>query len=93
MDCGTNYSTEKPPMVDWICDICSGKVVQRDDDTEAAIERRLVLYEEQTDPLIAWYEESHRLVSVDGEADLDTVTFRLIQAIDMHVPARPGRPC
>lgn len=93
MDCGTNYSTSKPPMVDWICDVCDGKVVQRDDDTEAAISRRLALYEEQTNPLMAWYDESHRLVSVDGEAEPNTVFFRLIQAVDMHVPARPGRPC
>jgi adenylate kinase len=93
VDCGTNYSTEKPPTVDWICDVCSGKVVQRDDDTEAAITRRLVLYEEQTNPLMAWYEQTSRLVRVDGEADPDTVTLRLVRAVDIYVPARGARPC
>ena len=93
VDCGTNYSTDQPPTVDWICDVCSGKVVQRDDDTEAAITRRLVLYEEQTNPLMAWYEQTRRLVRVDGEADPDAVTFRLTQAIDIHISARGARPC
>jgi adenylate kinase len=93
VDCGTNYSTDKPPTVDWICDVCSGKVVQRDDDTEAAITRRLVLYEEQTNPLMAWYEQTRRLVRVDGEADPDMVTVRLTQAIDIHISARGAHPC
>jgi adenylate kinase len=93
VDCGSNYSTDKPPTVDWICDVCSGKVVQRDDDTEAAITRRLVLYEEQTNPLMAWYEETRRLVRVDGEADPDTVTFRLTEAIDIHIAPRRAHPC
>jgi adenylate kinase family enzyme len=52
-----------------------------------------VLYEEQTNPLMAWYEQTHRLVRVDGEAEPDTVTFRLTQAVDIHVSARGARPC
>ncbi|MGO9911994.1 MAG: adenylate kinase family protein, partial [Acidimicrobiales bacterium] len=31
--CGTIYSTALPPSVPWICDICGGEVVQREDDT------------------------------------------------------------
>src|SRR5439155_25468751 len=55
VECGTNYSVDHPPADDWACDVCGGKVVQREDDTESAIRRRLELYEEQTAPLIAWY--------------------------------------
>ena len=40
------------PLVNWICDVCGGEVVQREDDTEEAIGRRLELYERQTAPLI-----------------------------------------
>ena len=53
--CGTNYSLDDPPADDSICDVCGGKVVQREDDTEAAISRRLEVYEERTAPLVAWY--------------------------------------
>ena len=56
-DCGTNYSVDAPPRYDWTCDNCGGEVVQRDDDTEEAIRHRLDLYREQTEPLIAWYEQ------------------------------------
>ena len=50
VDCGANYSTAAPPLVNWTCDVCGGEVVQREDDTEEAIERRLNLYEEETAP-------------------------------------------
>ena len=49
VDCGANYSTAAPPLVNWTCDVCGGEVVQREDDTEEAIGRRLNLYEEETD--------------------------------------------
>jgi adenylate kinase len=80
--CGANYSTEKPPKYNWTCDLCGGEVVQREDDTEEAITRRLKLYEEQTAPLIAWYLEQDRLVQVNGMGSPDDVTARLIRAID-----------
>jgi adenylate kinase len=85
IDCGTNYSVDRPPTEDWTCDVCGGKVVQRQDDTEAAIRRRLELYEEQTAPLIAWYLAKDKLVTVDGVGDPDRVTARLIGAIDRRL--------
>ncbi len=54
-DCGANYSLSSPPLINWTCDVCGGEVIQREDDTEEAIERRLQLYERQTAPLIEWY--------------------------------------
>jgi adenylate kinase len=81
-DCGANYSTSATPRVDWICDVCGGEVVQREDDTEAAIRRRLDLYEEQTAPLISWYLERRLLATVDGLGDPDRVTERLVRTID-----------
>jgi adenylate kinase len=63
VDCGTNYSTSNPPKVNWTCDICGGEVIQREDDTEEAISRRLELYEVQTAPLIEWYESRRQLAT------------------------------
>jgi adenylate kinase len=83
-DCGANYHVENAPKNDWICDVCGGEVVQREDDTEAAIERRLRLYEEQTEPLIDWYTKRDKLVYVDGVGDRDEVTARLIRSIDVR---------
>jgi len=89
IDCGKNYSVDNPPRVDWTCDNCGGEVVQREDDTEAAIMRRLQLYEQATAPLIEWYLARDKLVAVDGLGHPDDVTQRLIRAIDRRLgPAR-----
>lgn len=82
-DCGSNYSViDNPPRVTGICDDCGGEVVQRDDDTEGAIRRRLEIYEEETAPLMRWYEERGLLAVVDALGSPDEVTDRLVERID-----------
>jgi adenylate kinase len=90
VDCGANYSTAAPPMVNWTCDVCGGEVIQREDDTEEAIQRRLNLYEAETAPLIAWYTERVLLVSINGTGSPDAVTRRVVGAIDEQ--RRKSRP-
>lgn len=81
-DCQTIYGPSSPPRMEEICDYCGGEVVQRDDDKEEAIRRRLALYEKETEPIITWYLERDMLVTIDGTGDPDDVTNRLIRAID-----------
>ncbi|MGH8979646.1 MAG: adenylate kinase [Acidimicrobiales bacterium] len=82
VDCGTNYSVSSPPSVNWTCDVCGGEVVQREDDTEDAIRRRLEIYDRQTAPLIEWYEARDLLAPVNGTGAEDAVTRRCVAAID-----------
>ena len=56
LECGRNYSLDAPPVVDWTCDRCGGEVVERADDHEETIRKRLSLYHSQTEPLKAFYE-------------------------------------
>ncbi len=84
-DCGANYSVESPPNYSWSCDACGGEVVQRPDDTEEAIGKRLRDYDEKTEPLIGWYLERDVLAAIDGLGDPDAVTTRLVHAIDHRV--------
>ena len=52
---GPTTRCPRQPLINWTCDVCGGEVIQREDDTEEAISRRLELYEIQTAPLIEWY--------------------------------------
>jgi len=81
-DCGTNYVATAREHLPWICEVCGGDVMQRDDDTTDAINRRLDLYEEQTAPLIEHYERLGRLVVVDGVGTPDSVFALLTAAVD-----------
>jgi adenylate kinase len=83
-DCASNYSLDKPPRYGWVCDNCGGDVVQRDDDTPAAIAKRLAEYEANTAPLIEWYRERRMLEVIDGHAAAQEVTDRLLTAIDQR---------
>ncbi len=57
----------------------------RSDDTEEIIRRRLVVYNEQTAPLVDVYSERGLLVAVDGLGSIDEVTERVVAVIDTAV--------
>lgn len=82
VDCNTNYSVQSPPRVNWTCDVCGGEVVQREDDTEEAIRRRLELYDRETTPLIDWYRSRAQFAEVSGVGAPDLVLRRIIRAIE-----------
>ena len=82
--CGTTYHVNLPPKVNWTCDKCGGAVVQRADDTEEAVGRRLELYEQQTVPIVDFYKGLGKLVMVDGVGDGDEVFHRIVNEIDEH---------
>ncbi len=83
-DCGANYSVDKPPRYDCVCDNCGGEVEQREDDTPAAIEKRLAEYERETAPLIGWYRDLGLLELVDGQGTTTEVSLRLFELIDLR---------
>jgi adenylate kinase len=83
-DCGANYSVDKPPRYDCVCDNCGGEVEQREDDTPAAIEKRLAEYERETAPLIDWYRDLGLLEVVDGQGSANDVTQRLFAVVDLR---------
>ena len=79
--CGHIYSVDSPPKNGWICDVDGGEVIQRDDDTEEAVRKRLDLYAAETKPLVPFYEERGLLVQVDGLGSTDEVFARVLEAV------------
>ncbi len=65
--CGAIYhTTNKKPMVDQICDFDGGKLIQRTDDMEKTVRRRLRIYLNQTAPVIDYYKKSGAILNIDG---------------------------
>ena len=58
-ECKATYNIKlNPPKVEGICDKCGSALKQREDDSNSeAINRRLEIYEEQTSPLVDYYEK------------------------------------
>ena len=73
-DCQTVYHvTYSPPKKPGVCDKCGGELYQRDDDKEETIRKRLQVYEEQTAPLLDYYQGSGKLVQVSGDNSIEEV--------------------
>ena len=85
--CGQIFHKQNiPPKQDGICDTCGGELYERDDDKPEAIEKRLVVYEEQTSPLIGFYTEKGLLREVTVNEDFGThkeeIMNRIFKVID-----------
>lgn len=80
--CGTMYHVSLgPPRRDGRCDSCDGELVQRDDDREETITRRMEVYERETAPLVARYRAAGLLREVSGTGARDEVLGRITGAL------------
>jgi adenylate kinase len=81
VDCGAIYNVKSnPPKVEGVCDACGGKVVQRDDETEEAISKRLDVFNEQTAPLVGFYDKEGMLMDINAtssDAVVDAIKSKL----------------
>jgi adenylate kinase len=62
-----------PPKHEGVCDQDGSRLIQRDDDKEETIRKRLEVYHSQTEPLISYYDELGLLRRFDGTRDPDEV--------------------
>ena len=79
--CQAIYNVKSnPPKQEGICDKCGSPVIQREDETEAAISHRLETYNEKTAPLIGFYDKEGMLLTVSAtssEAVIDAIQKKL----------------
>ncbi len=81
MGCGATYHVVyNAPKSEDICDTCGEKLILRDDDKPETVKNRLLVYHDQTQPLIDYYKKEGVLVEVDGTQNLEKV-FQDIVAV------------
>ncbi len=72
--CGATYHLIfKKPSISGVCDLCSGELYQREDDTLESVKRRLEIYETKTKPLLDYYEKKGILYNINGMQPFDNV--------------------
>lgn len=78
-DCGQTYHmTFNRPAVEGVCDNCKGELLQRKDDTEETVSKRINVYQEQTEPLIEYYTNKGIIVNIDGEKPIAEVGKNIV---------------
>ena len=86
--CQRPYNVEfDPPAAEGLCDACGGELVQRPDDAEEVVRRRLEVYHQSTAPLIEFYLERGLLRRVDADGNESEVTERAMAALRDLAPA------
>ena len=63
------------------CTAAGGELIHREDDNENTIGNRLNVYRDNTEPLIDFYKQRDKLITVEAEGDIDEVYGRLIEAL------------
>ena len=81
--CSMIYNTRNHnPKVEGVCDNCGGEIIQRDDDKIDSIKARLVVYENQTKPLIEYYDSEKILYKVDGSKDAIDCYYSIMEILN-----------
>ncbi len=86
----TYHVVFNPPTIEGIDDITGESLIQRKDDTEETVKKRLDVYHDQTKPLVSYYQNwlsSHdklapTYVSIDGVGDVTTITKSIAAALN-----------
>lgn len=78
--CGESYH------IDYLdgstsCRKCDGELIQRADDNEETVGKRLEVYEKQTAPLIDHYKSKGKLIDIDGDGDIDSVFAAIVERL------------
>ena len=81
-DCGASYHVSfRPTKNEGVCDLCTGKVVQRKDDSPETIKDRLRVYHEQTEPLKDYYQDKGILTVVYGQEEMKETSRLILEAL------------
>ena len=90
-DSGRTYHVEfNPPKEQGKDDVTGEPLIQRDDDQEETIRKRLATYHEQTQPLVEYYSkwaeaggsDAPKYVAVDGQGDVDGIRDQIIKGLE-----------
>ena len=80
--CGASYHLDyKPSKVEGVCDKCGAKTVQRKDDHPDTIKERLQVYHAQTEPLKDYYQQTGKLVVVEGQEEVAETSALTLKAL------------
>ncbi len=81
--CGKIYNlASQPPRRPDLCDVDDGKLLQREDDRPETVRKRLMVFNDLTQPLISYYRAAGILKTVNGEGKVEAVSQAVFGVLD-----------
>jgi len=81
--CGEVFNViSRKPRKEGVCDKCGGALIQREDDTEATAKKRLMVFEDQTQPLVAYYKGEQVLREIDASQSPEEVEAAIATSLN-----------
>lgn len=78
----TYHIINNKPKVDGICDHDGAELFQREDDKEETVKNRIQVYQDQTEPLIGYYQDTGKLVNINGLQHMEDVFTDIVKILD-----------
>jgi adenylate kinase len=83
LDCKAIYNLHvQKPRQESVCDVCQGRLIQREDDRPEVIEERLRVYEDQAEKLREYYQRKNVLRTIDGSGRIEAVFKKIALILD-----------
>ena len=88
--CGKGYHVHNdPPRDEGVCDSCHAALIQREDDREETVKNRLAVYDQQTAPLKAYYEQAGLLRHIDGSGSIQGIQQQIKDVLERQAGDHP----
>jgi len=82
-NCSKDYNIiTNPPPVGNRCSTCGGEIIQRSDDTEQTVLKRLAVYEEKTKPLKAYFKKKSKLKIFEADGSIEQIQNTIKSFLD-----------
>jgi len=81
------HVTARPPHKEGVCDLCGGRLIQREDDRPESIRVRMQAYEASTRPLADYYARTGRLIPIGAEGTPEAILERSLTALQASAAA------
>ena len=81
--CGADFNlNSKPPRKEGLCDVCGGKLCQREDDREDVILDRLRVHRKENLPIEEYYAGQNKLIRINSEPAATVVLEEILKKIE-----------
>ncbi len=82
--CGASFHLiSLPPKKDGICDSCGGALLQRPDDSEGVVQKRLAIFVAQNSQLLDFYRKQAKLVEIDANQPVEELQASLLKILSL----------